>query len=466
MTAGVDERTKATQNYSKLSFFVLPGLPAGSEAGIDGNLWTVSKFNGFKLIPPGLHLIVCSAAPSSSSSASDSTPSSGVGVRHGVLRFFSTTPETVFKEWDNNAEEFVLPVSASEDGQRQRKRRRVDLDRTKVEGTVVSEERLKGLDSTLAAYPNSSTTSWSRLTNFITEGTLLRVVGAEEGSGDFVVDAVMGTSAELDDFQKDSKRMDERRTWGKERDPVESQDGGYRVDWTEGEDDVLRFVSVDLKRSWPTGATGMELSRWSQDKSWLLSNCVKKELGGDAKQLLSEFQLSFILLTNLHNFSSLSVYKTLFTLFCRSSTLLRPAHSRPPSNSNPALLTDEPLPLYVSLIKSFHTQLESLPSDFFAIQLTALEPFLLTELDALRQNLEDASPAWLSLPPSLPATEVWHMLIKEWDAMISMAMEKFGWDVGVVRGGKKVVEGRERVEGELDWEELEEGEDAPVIVEL
>lgn len=41
----MDRQKLAQQHYSDLSFFLVPGLPRGSEAGVDGRVWTVDKFD-------------------------------------------------------------------------------------------------------------------------------------------------------------------------------------------------------------------------------------------------------------------------------------------------------------------------------------------------------------------------------------------------------------------------------------
>ncbi|KAK4691979.1 A1 cistron-splicing factor AAR2, partial [Phenoliferia sp. Uapishka_3] len=297
----------AQQGYDKLSFFILSGLPEGSEAGVDGKIWQVAAFEGFKFIPPGLHLFIVSAAPTSSSTPA--TISGGVGVRHGLLRFF-TTSETIVESWSNQREEFE-----SDRPERISKRRRtVPAPAAKVEGTVISQDYLKSLDKKLAAYPPGLQSEWSLLTNFISPTTVARVVGFDE-AGNAITDAVMGSTAD----EEELKAAGGRQTWGKVREE------GLETDLEEGDGeavDALAFVRVDGKKSWPEGARGEELSRWSKDKSWQVSNIVKGQLGGDVKELLSELQLSFILFTLLHNFSSLAVYKVLFSLLSRSPTLL------------------------------------------------------------------------------------------------------------------------------------------------
>ena len=80
--------------------------------------------------------------------------------------------------------------------------------------------------------------------------------------------------------------------------------------------ELLKFTKIDLKHSWPTGATGRELTIAARDKSWLLEHVANDMLGGKFEEILGEFQLGFILLLYLSNFSGFEVWKTMIHLFC------------------------------------------------------------------------------------------------------------------------------------------------------
>ncbi|KAL8293021.1 hypothetical protein RQP46_000715 [Phenoliferia psychrophenolica] len=450
----MDRQQLAKKEYDSLSFFLVPGLPKGSEAGIDGKVWQVDKFEGFKLIPPGLHFFIVSAAPTTKSQSSPGA----FGVRHGLFRFFASHSETVVEGWGNSREEFE-----SQGDERAAKRRRTlavaDGAEGATAGTVISSEYLKGLDKHLAAYPAGLEKEWRALSSYITPETLARVIGLTP-DGNAITSAVTGSTAD----EEELKAAGGRQTWGK------SREANVETVLDEGEDDVetLAFVRVDLKRSWPKGAVGEDLTRWSKDKSWLMSNIVKVQLGGDVMQLLAEFELSFTLFTLLHNFSSLAVYKSLFALFARSSTLLLPPAKRPSptSESSSSLLKLEILPFYVCLLTVFHAQIAFLDDAFFSEQMPGLDTFLLTELDLLREALSDAAREWPL--EGGPPFEVWKLVVAKWDALTALVMERFGWEVGVIRGTKSGFAGGQirRDPDEVDIEELEEGEDAPVFVEM
>ncbi|GAA5823056.1 hypothetical protein JCM11251_007468 [Rhodosporidiobolus azoricus] len=465
----MNPQAEAQKKFSQLGFFILP-LPKASEFGCDSRLWVVDQFSGVKFIPTGLHLFVWSAAPSAAQQAHlPESLASGVGVRHGILRFFRGG-ERVVEEWDNGREE--LKRSAS------RKIRRTAEAGEKVkEDTAVSDDYLKSLDASLAPYPEKDVAEqWASLSGFITEATLARVIGVDEQDC-ALVDALVGSSSDAEVAGPGAGR----RTWGKKRKAEDEEDEEEPrikeiVEEEEEEEkvpasDLLEFVRFDDKRSWPEGAIGQDLTRWSKDKSWQLSEVVRKQLGDDSKELLAELQLSFLLFTLLHNFSSLSVYKSLFSLICRSIALARPPSARTSTDSLPSpVLEAASLPLFASFLSIFLSQVNFLESDFFTTHLPSLERDLLDSLAVLSQALSDALPAWVELGTKDPkVAEVWAEVVKRWDGLAAVTMEKYGWDLGVIRGsraGYLTGEGRSRREGdEVDFEDLEEGEDAPVIVD-
>ncbi|GAA5912724.1 hypothetical protein JCM6882_005772 [Rhodosporidiobolus microsporus] len=465
----MDPQAEAQAKFSQLGFFVLP-LPKGSEFGVDGRLWQVASFSGVKFLPSGFHLFVFSAAPSAAQQAHlPESLSSGVGVRHGILRFFRQG-DRVVEEWDNAREELKRStprkVRRTAEGEKGGEREQV----------AVSDEYLKTLDASLAPYPEKEIAEqWASLSGFVTEKTLSRVVGVDE-QGCALVDALLGSSSDADAAGPDGGR----RVWGKEREADDDDEEEPRIkevveeeeeDKAAPSSDLLEFVSFDVKRSWPTGAVGAELSRWSKDKSWQLSEVVRNQLDDDPKEILAELQLSFLLFTLLHNFSSLSVYKSLFSLVCRSTTLAHPPSSRTSTGSLPSSVLDAAsLPLFASFLFLFLSQVTFLEADFFTTHLPSLEKDLLDSLAVLSQALSDALPSWLDLGAKDPkVAEVWKEVVKRWDALAALAMEKFGWDLGVIRGSKAgylTGAGRpQREEDEVDFEDLEEGEDAPVIVD-
>lgn len=73
---------------------------------------------------------------------------------------------------------------------------------------------------------------------------------------------------------------------------------------------------------------------------------------------------------------------------------------------------------------------------------------------------------------------MWLEVVAAWEKVSVIAMERFGWELGMIKGGrarKRAYEGKQlgstatprvRDLDEVDLEDLEDGEDAPVIVEM
>lgn len=105
----------------------------------------------------------------------------------------------------------------------------------------------------------------------------------------------------------------------------------------------------------------------------------------------------------------------------------------------------------------------------------SLEFYLLEELDALNSSLSDAAAEWSSREGE-EGYEVWREVVKRWDLLANVAVEKFGWELGMIKGSRGRKHGYEGEQikrdpgvysdDEVDLDDLEEGEDAPVIVEL
>ncbi|GAA6011149.1 hypothetical protein JCM11491_006741 [Sporobolomyces phaffii] len=516
----MDAQTAAQAAYAQMGFLVLTDLPKGSEFGLDGQFWTVNEFSGVKLIPAGLHVFVVAAAPSPASrpSTSEGSPShdargAGIGVRHALLKFYKDGAlrdgkgEVVIEAWDPSNEALAYePVesrlrpssgraTAATTRRNMTKRRRRTVDpAAEPDEPVVSTEYLQTLDRSLAPYPppeSEPATRWKGLSGYITEATIARVVGIDR-RGVAVVDALVEGWREEEELVRAKEKQQEETTastgtdvgegktfWGKKRPQEEAEvtqvfDGEEHSEGDEADREGLEFARFDDKRSWPPGAVGPELSRWSKDKSWLLSHVVETRLGGDAKELLAELQLSFALFTLVYNFSALTSYKSLFSLICRASLLAHPSSSRPrdcdSTLPSPLLTSETTLPLFASFLAVIESQMAFLEPTFFSTQLPSLESHLVSSLSHLRAALSDASPHWYALASDSPASPIWTTLVARWNALAATTMERFGWDLGLIEGSKAKY-GRLKTrldsgDGQVPFEELEEGEDAPVIVDL
>ena len=88
----------------------------------------------------------------------------------------------------------------------------------------------------------------------------------------------------------------------------------------------LRFLPIDLKRTWRPDATGRERTDAAQDRSWALTSLLSesKDASGDA--ILGELQFCFLVLLTLNNWSCLEQWKRLLTLIftCKSAVPTHP----------------------------------------------------------------------------------------------------------------------------------------------
>lgn len=161
------------------------------------------------------------------------------------------------------------------------------------------------------------------------------------------------------------------------------------------------------------------------------------------RQLLGEMQLAYLLLTQLTNFSALDAYRDLITLFAQSS------------------ISANDLDTYIDFLSLLHNQLTALRPEFFVEDLPELESFFISTLETLRQNLK-------------PVVE---HIAQPWTALQDLVPDKFGWSLKPVSGFMPVQPGTTHYnlasqEGQsgrvMDDEDLlaEEGDDAPVVVEL
>ena len=119
---------------------------------------------------------------------------------------------------------------------------------------IITDDRLKGLDKELAAYPFEGLGLWRSLVTRVTEGMLDKVM-AERKEGR--LDGMTGIKGIEEEDVRLNTRSGKLETEGK-----------------------LVFPVVDAKRSWRDGAVGEEVTKYSKDKSWLLGDVVKSEGDG------------------------------------------------------------------------------------------------------------------------------------------------------------------------------------------
>ncbi|KAL1923820.1 uncharacterized protein VTP21DRAFT_8800 [Calcarisporiella thermophila] len=367
------DQEKANALFHKGAFLLFFDAPPRLEFGIDCQSWTVGpKFKGMKLVPPGLHFVYWSA-----------TSKEGVsGMRFGFFKFFESG-EIMVRGWDAETENFVPKALSPEDLARYR-------------------ANLEQLDPFLGAYPLNPPTlyqQWCQLTNYITPRLLARVLPH---------DGLLG----VQDGERTGRVEEVRREDRSDREVREALD----------KEEGVEFTTIDLRRSYPPGATGTEVTRWSVDKSWLLEDVIRREYNGDYRELLGELQLGFVCLLIGQNFSGLSQWKLLVQLVCQSQEAIARYGST----------------LYIEFLEILKQQLTQCPEDFFS-DILSENNFLLSMLKKLARNL--------------PGDGSLHAKFTSFQGFLR---QRFRWDLA-----EEVA-----AEREAEEHEEEEGEYAPVVVEL
>jgi A1 cistron-splicing factor AAR2 len=268
---------------------------------------------------------------------------------------------------------------------------------------------MRQYDQFLGPYPLSPPTNWQKwnhLTNFITP-RLIPIILPNEGK------VTNASSSTVD-----------------EEELLKINDLKY------GESDTILFTKFNFKKSWRPGATGQEVTKYSQDKSWLLCELLREVYGNDYKELLGELQLSFVCLLIAENYAGLVQWKNLVQLICSCQEALEKYAD--------TLFTD-----FLDVLKY---QLEECPRDFFHDIMTE-NNYLAHVLKILRRNILEASSSSVDSTSQQQSSQKLRALRRRFEKFRNFLNQRFHWEIA----------DEETAQGE---EEREEGEYAPVVVEL
>ncbi|ORX71908.1 AAR2-domain-containing protein [Linderina pennispora] len=283
---------------------VVLGAPAGMEFGVDLDTWeTGPLFKGIKMIPPGIHYVHYSAVNTDSQA----------GMRSGFFHEF-VSKEVVVQKW-NPETELMEPVAGAE------------AERIKM--------NIRQLDANLGAYPlstdhDSMYRRWLYLTSSITGAMLARIM-----PGNHAFTSATGSRYEDEEMALAQKML--ARAYPHTPHPALDTDLADRFD----------FPHINIRRSFPAGATGTELQKYSQDKSWLLRHCLREIWHGE-QELLGEFQLAFLIIFVGQNFAGFEHWKRLLHLVLGSREALK----------------DMAADLVVPMLRVFMRQLTDCPRSF------------------------------------------------------------------------------------------------------
>ena len=187
---------------------------------------------------------------------------------------------------------------------------------------------------------------WKALVGEVGEGTLARVTGSLEESGDMCVTIAGGTP------QWKLWRVESASSTAQDRDdeilskiklPQEIENTGMNMDKSKSKDhdQTLNILPIDLKRTFPPTATGRERTLAAQDRSWYLNHLISTylvphahpppptcivELDPGSREVLGELEFAFIHALTLANYSCSQAYMRILTtcLTCEERILSKP----------------------------------------------------------------------------------------------------------------------------------------------
>lgn len=473
-------------------------------------------------------------------------------IRNVMLRWFDKGEITV-RELDLFQQRLVVPDQTSAPqhsppgtGIGQSKRlhftRNVHSSESRSETTLITPEVLNSVEPRLLPFPISAWGPWRNALRHLSLGgghigrkVVARVLGVESSSSDSMTDSLATGPSRANDQREQvslhdtgnlGRKENGKRIWGKSRRGSEEAnvqsfevevDGEGASDGTEPdagaepkkrkrttslelaesdemleEDATLLFTSFDLRRSWPPNSVGAALTRWSEDKSWLLQDTARRSslgITGSSSEagesdwclgLLCEFELAFVLFLMASNAYAWEQWKELCALFCRSSSLIgAPSafqlHPSTIPSSSPRLDANSVhMDAHIAFLETLHAQLNLLDPHFWSSQSSSREEQgLLRELDVLRANLARSLSATGVLSQSqshsqsqsqsrnvkdgLAKEEQREKLVGAWSRLSRLTANKFGWQLD------RRLDEEAEVEDDI---EAEEGEDAPVVVEF
>lgn len=219
---------------------------------------------------------------------------------------------------------------------------------------------------------------------------------------------------------------------------------------------VLRFLPIDLKRTWREGAIGRERTEAAQDRSWALGDLIGKysngpqgsptEKTGEA-QILGELQFCFLMILTLMNYSCLAQWKRLLSLILTCRTAIKERAS-----------------LFRDVLQLLRLQLrhcDDVDGGLFEMDGDYDANFLRKLLTDFRQSVQQ----------SQPADSIAAIIQPEMDALEQWVRAEYGWELrkdSIMRRGMLQLEDGEQIEMEMSGadEDDETGEYAPVIVDM
>ena len=271
--------TTNNKNMETTAAVLLLDLPPAALAGIDLlSFTTTPRFRGVKDLPPGLHFVFTGS-------------STAFSVRHGIWFRVQDRHQLTITRWQQPDEILAIDVNETE-----RLRWRANIGEIWEKGLTPYRQSSANNDEL-----QDPSGDWLQLTSYISDELLARITQGDLET--LHLTSASSATQDLDDIpglsSAESKIHPEKE---------------------------LRFLPIDLKRTWRPDATGRERTDAAQDRSWALTSLLSesKDASGDA--ILGELQFCFLVLLTLNNWSCLEQWKRLLTLIftCKSAVPTHP----------------------------------------------------------------------------------------------------------------------------------------------
>uniref|UniRef100_A0A915E0H9 Protein AAR2 homolog n=1 Tax=Ditylenchus dipsaci TaxID=166011 RepID=A0A915E0H9_9BILA len=262
----------ALQLFQSGAFLIFKdSLSLSMEFGIDYKSWNIgNKFLGLKMIPPGIHFVYLSVKDA---------------PRIGFFHYFQPQ-EILVRKWDKNAEDFDVNYKSCQE----------EIDRIR--------DNLKNLDSSLGAYPYSTYRQWVSLSSYISPKTVKRlqpdnILGKITSQTELITKEQeleqqlgdsLGTSTVNRSFPNRIRFKDAIGM------PIMTAKPGTSIHFTEIPQ--VSLADTNLKKA------GID----SSDRLYT----ILKQLGDDYRELLGEFQYSFVVFLMGQVYEGFEQWKELF----------------------------------------------------------------------------------------------------------------------------------------------------------
>ncbi|XP_002125944.2 protein AAR2 homolog [Ciona intestinalis] len=234
----MDQET-AKALFKEGACLLLQGVPEGTEFGMDWNSWSIgSKFEGVKMVPPGIHYVFYSAV-----SQLDGHRAPRTGFFHDFKR-----QEIVVKRWLSESEELLDQPKSAEEKQQ-------------------IKMNLVNMDKNLAPYPYETLKKWISMSNHCTPH-LVDKLSPECGIITSVLEMFPSSGRSKDNFGKDGLPL-----------------------LTVNPTTVIRFSKIP-ELWYPDGAEAAEITKHSMDSSYVMKTIIS--CYHDPMNLLGELQFSFL----------------------------------------------------------------------------------------------------------------------------------------------------------------------------